>query len=392
MNTTLRSFLLVALALAAGCGEGGAAVFGENHAGKYKTKLESGLAHFDAANFADAQVDLTAAYDSAVKMNDDAKAAVALQNLASLALRQGKNAEAKTHATAAAELLAKNPESDAFLVSAVNLQLAKAATHLADFPTATDASDKALAGFEKAQDAKGELFDALLTKGMLQQAMGKQPEAQATYKKAIDVERSRRKVGDETHELAAAFTELGRSAVDAGDLDAANQHFDRANKILKSLRMLNKDESNSTKPIESWVACNVAWLLHKKDQPIKLTGVFADALKTFEKLGRPGRETAFVHREYGRLLLETQKYSEAELQLKRSLELCHGFYGPNHPELAKTLEVYASLLEATNRADEGAEHRAKAKAIIAALSQPAVKPPAAKTPADDAAKQQASAK
>jgi len=391
MKITLRSSLLVALALSAGCKEGGG-VFSENSAGKYKTKLESGLAHFDTGNLADAQVDLTAAYDAAVKMNDDPKAAIALQNLASLALRQGKNAEAKTHAAAAAALLAKNPESDAFLTSAVNLQLAKASTHLGDFPTATDASDKALAGFEKAEQAKGELFDALLTKGMLQQAMGKQTEAQATYKKAIDVERSRRKVGDETHELAAAFTEMGRSAVDAGDLDAASQHFDRANKILKSLRMLNKEETSQSKPIESWVACNVAWLLHKKDQPIKLAGVFVDALKTFERLGRPGRETAFIHREYGRLLLENQKFPEAELQLKKSLELCHGFYGPNHPELAKTLEVYASLLDVTNRADEGAEHRAKAKSIMAALSQPAAKPPAAKPPAGDATKQQANAK
>src|SRR5262245_39155432 len=129
MKTTLRSSLLVAMALTAGCNEGGVGgVFSENSAGKYKTKLESGLAHFDTGNYGDAQVDLTAAYDAAVKLNDDAKTAIALQNLASLALRQGKNAEAKTHANAAAELLAKNPESDAFLTSAVNLQLAKAAT------------------------------------------------------------------------------------------------------------------------------------------------------------------------------------------------------------------------------------------------------------------------
>jgi tetratricopeptide (TPR) repeat protein len=378
MNIALRTSLLAAVLLT-GCKEGG--VFSENSSGKFKTKLESGIAHFDAGTYPEAQADLTAALEAAQKMNDDAKAAIALQNLASLALRQGKNAEAKTHAAQAVEFLAKGPTDDPFLTAAVNLQLAKASTHLADFATATAAADKAIEGFEKAGDAKGEVFDALLAKGLLFHAMGKHADAQTTFKKAVELERARRKVGDETHELAAAYCEMGRSAVEAGDLEAANANFDRANKILRSLRMLNKDEGSTTKPIESWVACNVAWLLHQKEQPIKLLGVFADALKTFEKLGRPGRETAFIHREYGRLLLESQKLAESELQLKRSLELCHSFYGANHPELAKTLEVYASLLEATNRSEEGAEYRAKAKAIMAALKA---------TP--DPAKQQAAAK
>jgi hypothetical protein len=92
----LRSSALVALVISVGCQQGG--VFSENTAGKYKTKLEAGLAAFDAGQFPEAQADLTAALEAAEKLGDDTKAAVALQNLASLSLRQGKNAEAKTHA------------------------------------------------------------------------------------------------------------------------------------------------------------------------------------------------------------------------------------------------------------------------------------------------------
>jgi tetratricopeptide (TPR) repeat protein len=382
MNASLRSFALSTLVISVGCQQGG--VFSENTAGKYKTKLESGLAAFDAGHFPEAQGDLTLALEAAEKLGDDAKAAVALQNLASLSLRQGKNAEAKTHAAKAAELLAKGPSDDAFLTAAVQLQLGKASVFQADFATAQQSLDKALAGFEKAANASGEVFDVYLTKGMLFQAMGKHAEAQAAYKKAVEVERGRRKIGDETHELAAAYCEMGRDAVDSGDLEAANQAFDRANKILRSLRMMNKDEASTSKPIESWVAANVAWLLHQRSQPIKLSSVYAEAIKNFEKLGRPGRESAFLHREYGRVLLEDQKLPQSEVELKRSLELCHSFYSPAHPELARTLDVYAALLDATSRKDEATECRNKSKAIMASIQQ---QPKPAET-----TKQQASAK
>lgn len=372
MNTSLRSSVLFALVISVGCQHGG--MFGENTAGKYKTKLEAGLAAFDAGQFPEAQADLTAALEAAEKLGDDTKAAVALQNLASLALRQGKNAEAKTHAAKASELLAKGPSDDAFLTAAVYLQLGKAAMFQADFPSAQQSLDKAIAGFEKATNAQGDVFDALMTKGMLLQSIGKHAEAQAAYKKAVEFERGRRKIGEETHELASVYCEMGRDAVDSGDLDGANQSFDRANKILRSLRMMNKSESSATKPIESWVAANVAWLLHQRSQPIKLSPVYVEAIKNFDKLGQPGRESAFLHREYGRILLEEQKLPESEVELKRSLEICHSFYSPTHPELAKTLDVYAALLDATSRRDEATEARNKAKAIMASLQPAAPKP------------------
>ena len=381
MNTSLRSSFLLSLVLLVGCQQGG--VFSESSGGKYKTKLESGLAAFDAGHFPEAYADLTAALEAAEALGDSGKSAVALQNLASLALRQGNNAEAKTHAAKAAELLAKTPSDDAFLTAAVHLQLGKASMYQADFTTALQSLDKAVEGFEKASNAAGDQFDALLTKGMTFQAMGKHTEAQAAYRKVVEFERGRRKIGEDTHELAAAFCEMGRDAVEADDLDAANQAFDRANKILRTLRMLNKDTTSTTKPIESWVAANVAWLLHHRNQPIRLSPVYVEALKVFDKVGRPGRETAFLHREYARLLFEDGKYPESEVELKRSLALCHSFYSQNHPELAKTLDVYAQLLDATSRQEEATEARNKSKAIMASVQQ---------RKAADTTKQQASVK
>src|SRR5215204_4523196 len=104
MNTALRSSALLALVISLGCQQGG--VFNENASGKYKSKLESGLAFFDAGQYPEALADLTAALEAAEALGDNGKAVVVLQNLASLTSRQGNNADAKTHAAKAAELLA----------------------------------------------------------------------------------------------------------------------------------------------------------------------------------------------------------------------------------------------------------------------------------------------
>src|SRR5262245_27102568 len=139
MNAALRSSALLSLVVLVGCQQG---VFSESSGGKYKTKLESGLAAFDAGQFPEAYADLTAALEAAEALADNGKAVVALQNLAALALRQGNNLEAKTHAAKAAELLAKESTEDPFLSAAVHLQLGKASMYLADFTTALQSLDK----------------------------------------------------------------------------------------------------------------------------------------------------------------------------------------------------------------------------------------------------------
>ena len=58
-------------------------------------------------------------------------------------------------------------------------------------------------------------------------------------------------------------------------------------------------------------------------------------------------------------------YAEAEPLLQRSLTILERALGPEHPDVAQSLENYAALLRKTGRADEAAEMEARAKAIRA---------------------------
>ncbi len=58
-------------------------------------------------------------------------------------------------------------------------------------------------------------------------------------------------------------------------------------------------------------------------------------------------------------------YAEAEPLYQQSLTIYEKALGPEHPDVAKSLENYAALLRETGRADEAAEMEARAKAIRA---------------------------
>ncbi len=58
-------------------------------------------------------------------------------------------------------------------------------------------------------------------------------------------------------------------------------------------------------------------------------------------------------------------YAEAEPLYQRALAIWERALGPEHPDVAKVLNSYASLLRETGRADEAAEMEARAKAIRA---------------------------
>ncbi len=57
------------------------------------------------------------------------------------------------------------------------------------------------------------------------------------------------------------------------------------------------------------------------------------------------------------------KYTKAEPLYQRSLTIREKVLGPEHPNVATSLENYASLLRATNRSSEAAPLEARAKAI-----------------------------
>ncbi len=56
-------------------------------------------------------------------------------------------------------------------------------------------------------------------------------------------------------------------------------------------------------------------------------------------------------------------YAEAEPLYRRSLAILAKVLGPEHPDVATTLENYAALLRATGRSDGAAELEGRANAI-----------------------------
>jgi len=59
------------------------------------------------------------------------------------------------------------------------------------------------------------------------------------------------------------------------------------------------------------------------------------------------------------------KYAEAEPLYKRALTINEKALGPEHPEVAQSLENYSALLHKTGRSDEATTLEARAKAIRA---------------------------
>jgi tetratricopeptide (TPR) repeat protein len=64
------------------------------------------------------------------------------------------------------------------------------------------------------------------------------------------------------------------------------------------------------------------------------------------------------------LLYDAQgRYADAEPQYQRSLAILEKAFGPEHPNVAASLENYAGLLRETGRASEADKMGARAKAI-----------------------------
>ncbi len=63
------------------------------------------------------------------------------------------------------------------------------------------------------------------------------------------------------------------------------------------------------------------------------------------------------------------RYAEAEPLFQRALAINEKALGPEHPDVAQSLENYAALLRQTTRADEAVEMEARAKAIWAKHAQ-----------------------
>ncbi len=90
---------------------------------------------------------------------------------------------------------------------------------------------------------------------------------------------------------------------------------------------------------------------------------FSAAVTEAEKFGAQNRRLATSLNNLGANSEEQGKYAEAEPLYKHSLQICQKTLGPNHPQVATSLENYAELLYKTNRSAEASKLDQQAKAI-----------------------------
>ena len=95
-------------------------------------------------------------------------------------------------------------------------------------------------------------------------------------------------------------------------------------------------------------------------------------LRLFERtraLG-PYRAQTYIYNEYGVLLRALARFGEAELLFRRALAIGEASYGPDHPNVAISLNNLAGLLRATNRLAEAEPLFRRALAIDEASHGP----------------------
>jgi tetratricopeptide (TPR) repeat protein len=363
-----RAFFLVIASLTLGCGNG--FQFAQSSSGRFDAKMNAGSMALDAKDFETAKREYTAALEAAGASNDPVMTAKALQALAFASLSFGRPADALTHAETGLAQLGKATEPQNFLKAALLLQFGKAQQIRGDYKGAVASLDEAEKLFKEEKDALVERYEAAFALGITHGTYGRYDDAIKCFERALEAERARIKLGEDSPLVAAAYCEIGRCHMDANRFDKSAEFLELATKVHRSRRLLDNSMSRDTSLEEAWVAVNTARLIELRSMAIKTDAMFAEAAKNFENNApQPSPQLIFIHREQGRALLAHGKSADAEVALKKSLLACHEYYGKNHPELAKTLTVYSALLDATNRSDEAQRMRGTAQEILSTVAQ-----------------------
>jgi hypothetical protein len=80
---------------------------------------------------------------------------------------------------------------------------------------------------------------------------------------------------------------------------------------------------------------------------------------------------AFIFNSLAELIFMRHRYAEAEPLYQRALAVRETRLGPNHLDLARTLNGYALLLRRTKRKPEASAMKARAKEILARANRSA---------------------
>lgn len=104
---------------------------------------------------------------------------------------------------------------------------------------------------------------------------------------------------------------------------------------------------------------------HAQGRYVEAEKLWLDGLKVAERFGTQDGRLAISLNNLAELYRSQGKYAEAEPLYKRVLAIREKVLGPNHPDLAQSLESYAALLRQTDRPREATALEARAKVIRA---------------------------
>jgi tetratricopeptide (TPR) repeat protein len=118
--------------------------------------------------------------------------------------------------------------------------------------------------------------------------------------------------------------------------------------------------------LKAWLAVGHGRVCQHKKKHAEAEKHYQTALTIYQNIvGENHRYVADARRHLGRLHLEQGRHGDAETLLKQALGFFEEHFGADHPEIARSLEAHAALLNATGKAAEAEQSTARAQAIRA---------------------------
>jgi CHAT domain-containing protein/tetratricopeptide (TPR) repeat protein len=158
--------------------------------------------------------------------------------------------------------------------------------------------------------------------------------ARARYERSLDIRR--RLLGPEHPKVAETENNLATLLLDVGDYEAADTLYAH----VVSVRRIRYGERH---PLVGRALTNLALVRLREAQPQSAREIYEQALTLLdEKL--QGDTVAGSREGLGLAYRGLGQYPKAEVQLRKALDLREDLYGPDHPQVARSLYELASLL------------------------------------------------
>ena len=285
----------------------------------------------------------------------NAELARLLQQLAATKNLQERPAEARDALLLALSILEdERGQGDASLVG-IHSQLGSAHLALDDLEAAEAEIDRASQIALAREDPPGPLYArSLITRAELELARANVDGARRALTSAVGIYEAQ--FGSAHAATARVVRELARFEHEAGQLEAAEEHFDRVISIWDAMpreyyqRALSRNE--------------LAWFLVETGRPVQAEAPARSALGLLEEKEMGGQPLAAIADTLATALRNQGKYDEAEALYQEALEEGAKARGLPGWDVVGIADRYATLLEQTNRTAEADELRRRWRSFV----------------------------